>query len=213
MAKTDLQQEEDILYLHNIHTAGIENAPRMNTPASQEQDPWFALQVRSGREPYVASLLESKGLTVYNPQITTRTVTARGARQKTSALFPGYLFCRIDMNNRMPVLGTTWVGAIVGTGRAPVPVPDIEIESLKTLVANAAEVLPHEYLDVGQRVRVSSGPLNGLEGIVSDVKSQRRIVVSITLLQRSVAAEIDTFTVEPLSAPSPAVHLLHRKVA
>ena len=129
------------------------------------------------------------------------------------ALFPGYLFCRIDMNNRMPVLGTTWVDSIVGTGKVPTPIPEIEIESLRTLIANAAEVLPHEYLNIGQRVKVLSGPLTGLEGIVSDLKNRRRVVVSITLLQRSVAAEIDSCTVEPLRNSGQQQPLVYRRVA
>ncbi len=185
----------------------------MPTSLQQCLDPWFALQVRSGRESYVANLLESKGLSVFCPTYTSQVATARGARRKTSALFSGYLFCRIDMDNRMPVLGTTWVGSIVGTGRTPIPVPEEEVAALETLVANASEILPHEFLDIGQRVRVLSGPLTGLEGIVSDLKNPRRVVVSITLLQRSVAAEIDSHTVEPLAGSAPEQRFMQRRVA
>ncbi len=180
---------------------------------SSDHDPWFALQIRPGRESYVANLLDSKGLSVYCPFVRQNKVTPNGLRRKTSALFPGYLFCRINMNDRMPVLGTTWVESIVGTGRTPIEVPDAEVEALRTLVSNASEVLPHEYLNVGRRVRVLSGPLTGLEGIVSDLKNRRRVVVSITLLQRSVAAEIDAHTVEPLPDPARDNVLLQRRVA
>lgn len=185
----------------------------MPSSFQQSPDPWFALQVRPGRESYIVNLLESKGLTVFCPMFTSQVPTARGARKKTAALFPGYLFCRINMNNRMPVLGTTWVGSIVGTGRTPIPVPESEITALRTLVTNAPEILPHEFLDVGQKVRVLSGPLTGLEGIVSDLKNPRRVVVSITLLQRSVAAEIDRFAVEPLAGSTPEQRFLQRRVA
>ena len=185
----------------------------MPTTIDPQQHPWYALQVRAGRESYVANLLETKGITVYCPTITSQSITARGSRRRTASLFPGYLFCRINMNNRMPVLGTTWVSSIVGSGRTPVPVPEIEIESLRTLVSNAPEILPHEYLTVGERVRVLSGPLTGLEGIVNDLKSPRRVVVSITLLQRSVAAEIDTDTVAPLEDVMPETSVLRRRVA
>ncbi len=179
---------------------------RMNTDVTgvlAHRLSWFAVQVRSGREAYAAALMETKGLTVFCPTYRHKTVRSTGAKaiiQK--ALFPGYLFCRIDLNNRMPVLETTFVASIVSVGKAPIEIPPSEIESLQTLIANAPDPQPDPYLSVGQKVRVTEGPLTGVEGAVTRTRDKYRVVVAITLLQRAVSAEVDRCAVLPLDGPT-----------
>lgn len=113
-------------------------------------------------------------------------------------LFPGYLFCRFDLNNRGPLLMTPGVRQIVGVGRTPIPVEDSELEAIRQVLSSGLPSQPWQYLHVGQRVRVNHGSLSNLEGILVSVKASNRIVLSVTLLQRSVAMEIDIAWVTPV---------------
>ena len=174
--------------------------------------PWFAVHVRPGREAYTGSLMETKDLTVFCPTYRQTAVRSTGRRATIrTALFPGYLFCQIDLNNRLPVLETTWVDSIVSVARAPVPIPDSEIASLQTLIAHAPDPQPDEYLAVGQPVRVIDGPLAGVEGAITRTRDKYRVVVAITLLQRAVSAEVDRGAVLPLNQPPQAVTLQSRR--
>jgi transcription antitermination factor NusG len=107
-------------------------------------------------------------------------------------LFPGYLFSRFDIADRLRVLNCPGVSRIVGAGNAPVPIEDGEVDAIRTLVASKVALTPWPYLRTGQRVRLAHGPLAGLEGLVIRApEGGLRVVVSVTLLQRSVAAEIE----------------------
>src|SRR5437879_5370408 len=106
-------------------------------------------------------------------------------------LFPGYLFCRFDQKNRFPIVVTPGVLQVVGVGKIPVPVADVEIAALQTAVQSGLPRQPWPFLQIGQRVRVEYGSLCGLEGILLTFKGRHRLVLSVTLLQRSVAVEVD----------------------
>jgi transcription antitermination factor NusG len=106
-------------------------------------------------------------------------------------LFPGYLFCRFDMHNRGPVLMTPGIQQIVGVGRTPVPVEEIEVAAIRQALESGLPSQPWPYLHVGQKVRVNHGSMNNLEGILINFKGSNRVVLSVTLLQRSVAMEVD----------------------
>jgi transcription antitermination factor NusG len=161
--------------------------------------PWFALSVRPRRERFAATLLRNKGYTEYLPLIRRSKLQSSQKRTAESALFPGYLFCRLDPGNRLPVLTTPWVNSIVGVGNVPIPIPEEEITSVRTLVESGIAAEPWPFLHAGQRVRIDSGTLSGVDGILLSFKKQQRLVVSISLLQRSVAVEIDRDWVSPLS--------------
>ena len=122
-------------------------------------------------------------------------------------LFPGYLFCRFEACIRMPVLTTPGVYWIVSLGRAPAAIPDQEIEAIRQLIESGSNLEPLTYVTVGQRVRIENGPLRGTEGIVIQLKTGRRITVSVSLLQRSVAAELSPDAVVTILGP-PASSLL-----
>lgn len=113
-------------------------------------------------------------------------------------LFPGYIFCRLDPQHRLPVLVTPGVVQFVGIGRFPVPIDDAEIGAIQSVVRSGLQADPRPFLDVGQRVRVEDGPLTGLEGILVEVRKRSRIVLSVTLLRRSVAVEVEHEWVRPL---------------
>jgi transcription antitermination factor NusG len=111
-------------------------------------------------------------------------------------LFPGYVFVHLALHDRLRVLQTPSVVRLVGFGGQPIPLPDQEIETLRRGLAYEIRIEPHPYLKVGRRVRVRTGPLQGLEGILVRQKNVSRFVVSLDLIMRSVAAEIDVAELE-----------------
>lgn len=106
-------------------------------------------------------------------------------------LFPGYVCCRFDVQARLSVVTTPGVIRVLGIGSVPAPLSDIEIHSLQTAIRAHLSVQPFPFMSAGQRVRIRSGVLSGLEGIVLEPKPKLRLVLSITLLQRSIVLEID----------------------
>jgi transcription antitermination factor NusG len=116
------------------------------------------------------------------------------------SLFPGYVFCRFGFERRMAVLTTPGVMAIVSAGREPVPVSDEEIAAVQNIIASGRKTLPWPYLSVGRRVQVVSGCLEGLVGTVVRDKGVCRVVVSIELLQRSIAVDIDRCDLLPVKS-------------
>jgi len=168
----------------------------MNTEPSADR--WYALQLRSRWEMSTAELLSGKGYQTFLP--TYKTTKRSNARSKEShaPLFPGYLFCRFNVCDRLPVLITPGVISVVGTGRVPIPVEESEIEAIQRMVSTGMRVEPCSYLEVGQVVRIEDGALTGIEGVLTSFKGTRRIVVSISLLRRSVALEIDRSVVSPV---------------
>jgi transcription antitermination factor NusG len=164
------------------------------------QLPWFALQVRSQREGSVADHLDGKGYELFLPLYKCRKRWSDRVKEVEAPLFPGYLFCRFDPYDRLPVLKTPWVLQIVGFNNAPAPVDEEEISAVRTLVSSGVPTQPWPFVEIGDRVRIEGGPFHGVVGILSQFKDHRRLVVSITLLQRSVAVEIDSAMVTPQRA-------------
>lgn len=159
---------------------------------------WFAVQVKSHCEKLVATVLQHKGVEEFFPSYRSRHRWSDRVRIVDVPLFPGYVFCRLDPQYRLPVLVTPGVVQFVGIGRFPVPIDDAEIGAIQSAVRSGLQAEPWPFLDVGQRVRVEDGPLTGLEGILVDVRKRHRIVLSVTLLRRSVAVEVEHEWVRPL---------------
>jgi transcription elongation factor/antiterminator RfaH len=159
---------------------------------------WYALQVRSRKESYVASQISGQGYECLLPMYKSIRNWSDRRKEVEQPLFPGYLFCRFKFQQRRPVLFTSGVLQIVGTGRIPTPVSDDEIGALQVAVSSGVARQPWPYLEVGQRVRVNYGALAGLEGILVNLKGNHRVVLSVTLLQRSVAMEVDTAWLTPV---------------
>jgi transcription antitermination factor NusG len=160
------------------------------------QGSWFAVQVRPRSEKTVAMNLEGKG---YQHFLPTRTVDSSKAKRKSDEpLFPGYVFCRLDSKLPGRVVTTPGVVRILGYGNAFSAVPDSEIETIRTIAKSSLPVNPHPYLHQGDYVRICEGPLSGIEGKIVSLQSKNLLVVSVTLLQRAVAVEIDTRAVAPI---------------
>ena len=162
------------------------------------QFPWFALQVRSRRENLVAAHLGGQGYECFLPLYKSVRRWSDRVKELEQPLFPGYLFCRFDFQNRGPLLMTPGVIQVVGVGRTPMPVEESEVEAVRQAVLSGLTNQPWPYLEVGEKVRVNYGSLRGLEGILVNFKGSQRVVLSVTLLQRSVAVEIDLEWVTPV---------------
>jgi transcription antitermination factor NusG len=166
---------------------------------------WFAIRTAAGREKSAASQLQSRGYETLLPVYRSRRQWCDRVKELELALFPGYLFSRFDFNQRLPILITPGVHLIVGTGKIPSPVSDAEIEALRRVAASGTPAEPHPYLSAGQRVRIRAGALAGLEGILVDVKNSARMILSVELLRRSVAVQVDRAVLAPCSpGPAPA---------
>jgi transcription antitermination factor NusG len=159
---------------------------------------WFALQTRSRAERLVESVLEGKGYEPFLPVYQRSRQWSDRQKKLDAPLFPGYLFCRLDPEQRMPVLTTPGVLSIVGSGKTPEPIPDSEIASIQAVLRSGKAAEPWPYLKAGERIRVAQGAMTGLEGLLVKKKNQCRLVVSVELLQRSVAVEIDAVAIRPI---------------
>lgn len=163
---------------------------------------WFALQVRARWESSTATQLSGKGYPVLLPTRRTKKDWNRRPARPNPPLFPGYIFCEFNALNRLPILVTPGVIAVVSCGRVPLPVSETEIAAIQTIVSSGVCAEPWPYLEVGNRVRFENGALQGLTGVLIHVKGNHRIVVSVSLLRRAVAVEIDREYVSALSSES-----------
>jgi len=153
---------------------------------------WFALGVASRHEKIVSQLLRNKGFNTFLPSYVRRHQYGRRTRDFELPLFPGYLFCRLDPLQRLPILTTPGVLRLIGAGRSPIPVEDEEITSLQRAREAGVLMMPYPYWQTGQKGRITGGPLAGIEGIVLSARRPVRLVLSVRLLQRSVLLEIDS---------------------
>jgi transcription antitermination factor NusG len=159
---------------------------------------WFALRVKPRSEKIVATITRNKGFEEFLPLQQTRHRWSDRFKSVELPLFPGYLFCRIDPEYRLPILTIPGALHFAGIGKTPVPIDEAEIAAIRTALQSGLPVEPWPYLDLGQRVRLKEGPLAGIEGLLVEVRKQHRLVVSISLLGRSVAVEIESKWVRPL---------------
>jgi transcription antitermination factor NusG len=160
--------------------------------------PWFAIRVKSNFEKKVATGLRNKGLEEFLPLYQSRRRLSDRYKTVYLPLFPGYLFSRLDLGHRLPLLTTVGFLYIVSVGGKPEPVDEGEIAAVQLVVRSGFPAMPWPSLAVGQRVRLEGGPLCGLEGAVTQVGMRDRICVSVTLLQRGVSVEVERDWIRPL---------------
>jgi transcription antitermination factor NusG len=171
---------------------------------SSQRWPWFALLTRLGRERHAGTSLENMGYECYLPvSCSTRRWSDRWKKIETP-LFPGYLFCRMNPLDRLPVLTAPGILQIVSVGKTPMPVEEEEIVALQRVEDSRLPTIPWPYLEVGQIARIGDGPLKGLTGIVTRIKSGMKLILSVRLLQRSVAVEIDRDWIVNVETPPSA---------
>src|SRR5258708_11088511 len=132
-----------------------------------------------------------------------------GIKEVSVPLFPGYLFVREELKRWLAILTTPGVSSIVSCGDQPAAIPFSEIEGIKRVVETTLRVEPHPFLKTGDRVRVKYGPIAGVEGILLRQKNVARLVLSVEMLGKSAAVEVDATDVEriPAGALSAAFNL------
>lgn len=155
-----------------------------------ETPPWYALQIRSRFEKVVVQHLTHKGYEAYLPLVRSSRRWSDRIKIVELPLFTGYVFCKLDIGNRHPVLLVPGVLSIVGTGKIPAAIPDYQISALRQVITSGMQYGPYPFVQPGQTICIDRGPLAGLTGTLIEVKSRLRLIVSLPLLQRSVAVEI-----------------------
>ncbi len=167
-------------------------------PVYEQAVSWYAVYVRSRHEKVVEGALNGKGYAAFSPAYRVRRKHSDRTVDVQVPLFPGYVFCQFDPARRLPILTTPGVVFVVSAGEAPQPIEAQEIASLQTIVASGRPIQPWPFLKEGQGVRVQAGPLAGALGTLVRIKNDARLIVSVTLLQRSVAVEIDQDSAVPV---------------
>ena len=157
---------------------------------------WFALTVAPRKEKITAETLRTRGFEDFLPLYSSSRLWSDRIKRLERPLFPGYVFCRFDPEVRQTVLKTPGVVSIVSFGKVPEPVDDSEISALQAVCSSGLEAIPYPNPEVGSKVRLHAGPLKGLEGILVEDK-KTRLILSLSLLQRSVAVEIDRNWIAP----------------
>ncbi len=175
---------------------------RVNVSTTMTQSPhaenWYAIYTCPRHEKCVAEQVEQRSFPCFLPLY--RSVRRWKDRRKELelTLFPGYVFVRMALTSKLLVLQLPGVVRIVSFNGKPAALPTAEIEALRTRWSSELKVEPHPYLRAGRRVRVHSGPMQGLEGIVLRRKDRCRVIFSIDLIMRSLAVEVDEADLEAM---------------
>ena len=170
--------------------ATLTNAEPM-LPASYLEPRWYAAYTCARHEKRVAEQLAHRSVESFLPLYETVHRWKNMRARVQLPLFPGYVFVRVALKDRMQVLQIPSVVRLVGFNGLPCPLPEHEMEVLRTGLAERLRAEPHPYLTVGRRVRIRRGPLAGLEGILKCKKDRLRLIVSMDLIARSIAVEVD----------------------
>lgn len=181
-----------------MHTDAMISREDQEPQLSEAVYPWFALRVRSKHERVASLHLRDRGYEEFSPSYKEERQWSDRKKTTDAFLFPGYVFCRFNPQDRLHVLTVPGVVGFVGFGDGPMPIPLHEIEQVRAMVHSGLLISPWPFLQKGQVVLIERGPLTGVEGILEEVKGRCRLVVSINLLQRSVSAEVDRAWVRPV---------------
>ena len=157
--------------------------------------PWFALQTRPKNERKVERLLKQKGYDCFSPIYRSKRKWSDRIVEIDFPLFPGYVFCRFNSSALGKAISTQGVTRVVGFGGTPAEVAREEIEALQLLARTSFLREPWKYIPNGTLVLVETGPLAGIQGIISAGENKRQMAISVTLRQRSVAIQLDEDTV------------------
>ena len=166
---------------------------------------WHALHTRHQHEKVVAEILANKGFEIYLPLYAVIHRWKDRNKQVSLPLFPCYVFLRGGLDRRIQVITTAGVHGIVTTAGRPGIIPEPEIDVIRRVIENQMNVEPSPFLNCGDRVRVHSGPLAGVEGILINKQNQPRLVLSVEILGRSVSVEVAISMVDRLSGSRTAL--------
>jgi transcription termination/antitermination protein NusG len=167
---------------------------------TDQDESWFAIQVVPQHERKVASLLEYKSYQSFLPVYKSRRRWCDRVKMVERPVFPGYVFCRSKLNSIGKLWRSPGVIRVVSFGAKPCPIPDAEIKALQRMTASERDICIFPYLTIGEKVRITGGPLSGVTGIITHFKRHSRLVISVDLIMRSVSIEIDGSEVQ-LAAP------------
>ncbi len=160
---------------------------------------WYAVYTYPRAEKTVAEQLRIRDIENFLPLYCKTSRWKNGMKMNLELpLFPGYLFVKIGLRDRVRVLQTPSVAFLVGVGAKPIPVPEQEVEVLRAHLHRVA-AQPHPFVSVGDRVRVKSGPLSGLEGFLIQKKNESRFILSMDLIMQSMSVEVDSCDIEPVA--------------
>jgi transcription antitermination factor NusG len=160
---------------------------------------WYALYTCPRHEKSVAQQIEERSIPCFLPLYRSLRRWKDRRKELELALFPGYVFVQIALRDRLRVLQLPSAVRLVSFNGQPAVLPEQEIEQLRERLKTGSRMEPHPYLQVGRRVRVCSGPMQGLEGIIVRRKQGCRLVFSLDAIMRSVAVEVDESEVEPVA--------------
>jgi transcription antitermination factor NusG len=158
---------------------------------------WYAAYTSANHEKRVAEQLEVRSVEHFLPLYESVRWWKDRRKKLQLPLFPGYVFVRLDVRERLRVLQVPGVARLVEFGGMPTALPDEDVEALRRGLARGLKAEPHPFLAVGRRVRVKNGAMAGLQGILRRRKSQARLVVSLELIQRAIILEVDEADLEP----------------
>jgi transcription antitermination factor NusG len=169
-------------------------------PTQWTEQRWYAAYVCSNHEKRVAIQLDARAVEHFLPlYVSVRRWKDRRV-QLVLPLFPGYVFIRLALRDRLRVMQIPSVVRLVGFNGLPTALPDEEMEILRSGLSERLRAEPHPFLTVGRQVRITAGPFAGLAGVLKRKKGGLRVVISLDLIQRSVAVDVDASSVRAVSA-------------
>jgi transcription antitermination factor NusG len=177
----------------------IEVLQAVSAPIQVNPGHWYALRTRSRHEKKAASEIAAKGFCSFLPVVARKQKWSDRIKEVELPLFPGYVFVQTDgsAEKQVSVLRSTGVVGFVGNNGRGTPIPNEQIESVRSIVEHGVEFTLYPYLHVNQRVRIRGGSLDGVEGLLLAKNSDQSLIVSIDLIQRSVAIRVSGYELEP----------------
>ncbi|MGB7846093.1 MAG: UpxY family transcription antiterminator [Candidatus Acidiferrum sp.] len=167
-------------------------------PAAYLEPQWYAAYTSANHEKRVAAQLGQRSVEHFLPLYDSVRRWKDRRVQLQLPLFPGYVFVHLALRDRLQVLQIPGVAKIVGFNGTPAALPQEEIEALRASLESGVRATPHPYLKVGRRALVKTGPLKGMQGVLVKRKNRSRFVISLDLIMRSVAVEVDALELEPM---------------
>ena len=185
--------------MSSVQTLQVDFSP-VRTDAMLDTVQWYAIRTRSRHEKIVTEQLESRGIESFLPLVKRTHKWSDRTKEVELPLFSGYNFVRLALcsPDRLRVLMTYGVAGFVGVRGAGIPIPDAQIENLKTVLLSEIPFNDHPFLRIGQKVRIRGGALDGIEGILEAQKGDRTLVISVEPIHRSLSISIDGYCVEPV---------------
>jgi transcription antitermination factor NusG len=174
-----------------IHTDDRNSGADDSSEAIETVRDWFAFRVRPRHEKSVTLQLRDKNEECFLPLLTTKRRWGKRDAHVELPLISGYVFCRSHRYGMLPILKTPGVVDVIRSGNSPLPIPPSEISALERAIDAAVPIESCPYVAVGQTVTIKSGPLAGVVGIVRDCRKPEHIVLSVSLLRRSVLVQIE----------------------